>query len=135
MSYCLLCMSIFKRLFSSSEPAVQKTIDWHPLNDLTQISEVITRSYERTVVIFKHSTRCSISRFALDRFERDYHFTVEQMTAFYLDLIAFREISNEVSRKFGIEHQSPQIIVIKNGRAVFSASHESIDAALLGRFV
>lgn len=128
-------MSIFKRLFSSSEPKVQKTIDWQPLNDLTQISEVITRSYEKTVVIFKHSTRCNISRFALDNFEADYHFSSEQMAPFYLDLIAFREISNEISRKFGIEHQSPQIIVIKNGRAVFAASHESIDAALLERFV
>lgn len=128
-------MSIFKRLFSSSEPAVQKTIDWHPLTDLTQISEVITRSYEKTVVIFKHSTRCNISRFALDRFETDYHFSAEQMTPFFLDLIAFREISNEISRKFSVEHQSPQIIIIKNGRAVFSASHESIDVAFLERFV
>lgn len=128
-------MSLFKRLFSSNETTNQNGFDWVSLNDLHQIEEIITDSYERTVVIFKHSTRCSISRFALNRFESDFHFSKEEILPFYLDLLSFREISNELATRFAVAHQSPQILVIKNGKAIYAASHESIDAAALGRFV
>ncbi len=128
-------MSLFKRLFSSNSTPSQPVFDWVSLNDLQQIEEIITDSYERAVVIFKHSTRCSISRFALNRFESDFRFTKEEILPFYLDLLSFREISNELANRFGVEHQSPQIIVIKNGKPVYAASHENIDAAALGRFV
>jgi|SRR5690554_5267745 len=128
-------MSLFKRLFSSNLPTPQPVFDWINLTDLQQIEEIITDSYERTVVIFKHSTRCSISRFALSRFERDFLFTKEEMLPFYLDLLSFREISNELANRFDVEHQSPQIIVVKNGKAIYAVSHENINATLLGRFV
>lgn len=128
-------MSFFKRLFSSSEPSKEIDFDWIPLNDLQQLDEIITHSYEKTVVIFKHSTRCSISRFALKRFENDFHYPIGQIEPFYLDLLSFRDISNEIARKFEVKHQSPQILVIKNGKAVYSASHENINVGILERFV
>src|SRR5690606_19548067 len=103
--------------------------------DIEQLEEIVVQSYEKTIVIFKHSTRCSISRFALNNFERDYNYPKESISAYYLDLISFRDVSNEIARKFEIEHQSPQIVVIKNGKAIYSASHQSIDAELLERFI
>lgn len=127
-------MSLFKRLFSST-PTSQSVFDWGSLTDLQQLEEVISNSYERTVVVFKHSTRCSISRFALSRFENEFRFTKEEILPFYLDLLSFREISNELAHRFDVEHQSPQIIVIKNGKAIYAASHENIDATVLSRFV
>lgn len=128
-------MGFLKRLFSSREPSKEIDFDWIPLNDLQQLDEIITYSYEKTIVIFKHSTRCSISRFVLKRFEDDFYFPTEEIKSFYLDLLAHRDISNEIARRFEVEHQSPQIIVIKNGRAVYVASHESIHAGILERFV
>ena len=128
-------MCLFKRLFSSNETVHQNNFDWISLNDLHQLEEILTESYERTVVVFKHSTRCSISVFALNRFENDFHFSKEEILPFYLDLLSFREISNELATRFAVEHQSPQILVIKNGKAVFSTSHESINASILERFV
>lgn len=128
-------MSIFKRLFSSNEPSNKKDFNWVSLNDLEQLEDIVTTSYEKTVVIFKHSTRCSISRFALNSFENEFNYPKEKIEPFYLDLLVHRDISNEIARKFGVEHQSPQILVIKNGRAIYSASHESIDSGILERFV
>ena len=128
-------MSFFKRLFSSSEPTNSQNFDWIPLDDLQQLEDVVNRSYEKIVVIFKHSTRCNISKFVLNGFEKEFNYPKEQIEAFYLDLLSLRDISNEIARKFEVEHQSPQILVIKNGKAIYSASHESIDAKVLERFV
>ena len=128
-------MSLFKRLFSSNDSSNRVNFDWIPLTDIEQLEEIVVQSYEKTIVIFKHSTRCSISRFALNNFERDYNYPKESISAYYLDLISFRDVSNEIARKFEIEHQSPQIVVIKNGKAIYSASHQSIDAELLERFI
>lgn len=128
-------MSIFKRLFSSNEPSNKKDFNWVSLNVLEQLEDIVTTSYEKTVVIFKHSTRCSISRFALNSFENEFNYPKEKIELFYLDLLVHRDISNEIARKFGVEHQSPQILVIKNGRAIYSASHESINAGILERFI
>ncbi len=128
-------MGFFNRLFSSNESSNEKEMDWIPLNDLQQLEDVVTHSFEKIVIIFKHSTRCSISRFALNSFEKEFNYPKEQIEPFYLDLIARRDISNEIARKFEIEHQSPQLLVIKNGKAIFSTSHENTDAGILERFV
>lgn len=128
-------MGFFNRLFSSSETSSKNTFDWIPLNDLQQLEEILTHSYEKIVVIFKHSTRCAISRFALNHFENEFNFPKEHIELFYLDLLTHRDISNEIARKFEIEHQSPQILVIKNRKVVYVASHENINARILERFV
>lgn len=128
-------MSFFKRLFGSDEPSNRKDFDWVPLNDLQQLQEIITDSYQKTIIIFKHSTRCSISRFVLNSFENEFDYPKEKIEAYYLDLIHFRDISNEVARRFNVQHQSPQILVIKNGKVIFATSHENIDAGSLVRFL
>jgi bacillithiol system protein YtxJ len=97
---------------------------WNPLTDVHQLDEIVETSQNQPVVIFKHSTRCSISSTALSRFERAWGPT--ENAAFYLDLIAYRPISLEIAAKFGIEHQSPQVLVISQGNCTYSATHWDI---------
>ncbi|MBU0942221.1 MAG: bacillithiol system redox-active protein YtxJ [Bacteroidetes bacterium] len=125
-------MSFLKNIFGSSENQNESNskMDWEPLNHISQLDEIISLSNEKAVAIFKHSTRCSISRMALKQFENEFDFP-EKVTPYFLDLIAFREISNEIASRFGVQHQSPQLILIKNGKAVYNVSHSDIDAASL----
>ena len=97
---------------------------WNLLTDLDQLDEIVEISQNQPVVIFKHSTRCSISSTALSRFERAWGDT--ENAAFYLDLIAYRPISLEIAEKFEIQHQSPQALVINKGACTYSATHWDI---------
>jgi len=102
-------------------------VPWNKLEHLNQLSEITEESENQTVVIYKHSTRCSISSMALNRLERNWTEEGNKLKIYYLDLIQFRDISNAVAEKFGVYHESPQAIVIKNGKAVHNSSHMSID--------
>ncbi len=127
-------MSLFKNIFGSSEEENQSSkIEWRQLTDLGQLNEIIDLSNEKAVLIFKHSTRCSISRFALKQFENEFDLK-EKITPYFLDLLNHRDVSNEVANRFDVFHQSPQILLIKNGKAIFSTSHDDIDAKFLERF-
>jgi bacillithiol system protein YtxJ len=120
-------MSLFKSIFGdSSEENQTSKINWIPLNHIDQLKELVVSSNEKPVIIFKHSTRCSISRMALKQFEREYAFSDTEVTAYFLDLLSFRDISNAIASQFHIEHQSPQLILIKKGIAVYNASHSDI---------
>ncbi len=125
-------MSILKNLFGSSETEKPKTsnIDWIQLTDLGQLNEIQEFSSQKPVIIFKHSTTCSISRMALKNFEREYDLN-DKIDAYFLDLLNFRAISNEIANKFEVVHQSPQLLLIKNGISVYNVSHDSIDAEKL----
>ena len=121
-------MSIFNSIFGEPKPnSNSSNIDWTPLEDLGQIEEIITLSEQKPVIIFKHSTRCSISRMALKNFENEYDLG-ENVTAYFLDLISFREVSNEIASRFNVVHQSPQLLLIVGGNSVYDVSHSSIDA-------
>lgn len=99
--------------------------DWTALTSIDQLEEIRQRSYGQPMVLFKHSTSCSISRMALDRVQR--HWTSNFPTAFYyLDLLAYRPVSNAVAEVFAIQHESPQLLVIAGGRSVFDSSHYAI---------
>lgn len=80
---------------------------------------------EDKFIVFKHSTRCSISRTALSRFERDWDSTLT-VKPYYLDLLEHRDISNAIAQDTGVEHESPQAILIEKGRVLKHASHLSI---------
>lgn len=129
-------MSFFKNIFNSSDDTNSKEnkINWNELTDLVQLNEIIAISNEKPVAIFKHSTRCSVSRMALKQFENEFN-SSDKVTPYFLDLIAHRDISNEIANRFGVTHQSPQLILIKNGKAVYNVSHSDIDAEELGRKV
>lgn len=121
-------MSLFKNIFGSSDDEHKSSkMSWTQLTDLGQLNEIIDLSTEKPVVIFKHSTRCSISRMALKQFENEFDLE-EKMTPYFLDLLEFRSISNEIAERFQVQHQSPQIIVIKDGNAIYYASHSDIQA-------
>lgn len=128
-------MSLFKNIFGGSEESNNESkMVWRELTDLGQLNEIINKSTEMPVAIFKHSTRCSISRMALRQFEQE--FDLEgKVLPYYLDLLEHRDISNEIANRFDVYHQSPQLIVIKAGKAVYDRSHESINAAKLIDFV
>ena len=128
-------MSLFKNIFNRSETKITTSnFNWKHLTDLGQLKEIIELSFEKPILIFKHSTRCSISKMALNQFESDYDLK-DKIELYYLDLIENRLISNEVAKVFGVVHQSPQILLIRDGKSIFNASHESIDAMQLGKFV
>ncbi len=110
-------------------------VPWHVLSQLKQLDELVEQSKTMPVVIFKHSTTCGISKMALRNFERNYELTDDQVKLYYLDLKAYRDVSDEVGYRFQVQHQSPQMIVIKNGVAVSHASHHSIQAEELRKFL
>ena len=123
-------MSIFSNIFGSSEneKASDDKTKWIPLTFIEQLDEIVAISHQKPVVIFKHSTRCSISRFALKQFEREFDFEAD---SYFLDLLEHRDISNEIAARFNVFHQSPQLLLIKEGKSIYDVSHDSIDAAAL----
>lgn len=127
-------MSFFDKLFGSENNEVNSNVNWIPLTAFSQLDEIVECSNSKTVAIFKHSTRCSISRFALKQFENEYNLE-DQVALYFLDLLNYRDISNEIANRFQVFHQSPQLILIKNGVAVYDASHSDIQAEVLEKYV
>jgi bacillithiol system protein YtxJ len=125
-------MSIFNSLFGNSEEKkeITNTINWIPLTNPGQLNEIITVSETKPVLIFKHSTRCSVSRMVLKQFENEFDLT-DNLDAYFLDLLEHRDISNEIASLFGVYHQSPQLLLIKGGKSVYNVSHSDIDAVQL----
>jgi monothiol bacilliredoxin len=102
-------------------------VEWFQLTSIDQLDEIIEESSEKGILIYKHSTRCGVSSMAMDRLMRTWDVEhSDNIKAYFLDLIAFREVSNEVANRFGIYHQSPQVLLIKNGNAIYEASHMAI---------
>ncbi len=106
-------------------------IDWIPLERLEQLSEIESRSHSKPCVIFKHSTSCSISSMAKFRLEDHWDFSSEDVEIYYLDLLRYRNISNEIAEKFSVYHESPQLILLRNGQVTYDASHLDISVAEL----
>lgn len=103
-------------------------MEWQELKEEQQLNHIKDLSSGEPVVIFKHSTRCSISSTALNRLERSWKpEEVNGIKPFYLDLISFRNISNKIEDVFKVRHESPQLLIIKNGNCVYHASHMGIN--------
>ena len=124
-------MGLFDKVFKSERDIVKKEIEevpWHTLTESRQLEEIEKESEKMPVVIFKHSTRCGISRMVLNNFERSYDLPKDKQVKLYmLDLIANRNISNEVADHFGVRHESPQMIILKDRQVVHHASHQGVD--------
>jgi bacillithiol system protein YtxJ len=114
---------------SAGNPSVE--ILWKSLTSLHQLDDIDANSNEAPVVIFKHSTRCGISSMVLRRFEKELAALDTLPQLYLLDLIAFRDVSNSISQRYGVVHESPQLLLIQDGRAVHHASHYSIDTAVI----
>jgi bacillithiol system protein YtxJ len=100
-------------------------MQWIDLANTQQIEDLKEKSKERPQVIFKHSTRCSISSMAKGRLERSE--APREADFYYLDLIAHRNLSSKIADEFKVHHESPQVLVIINGECVFDESHYAID--------
>lgn len=102
-------------------------MNWIPLTELDQLEAVDRASIQKPVLIFKHSTRCSISRAALGRLERGWTADDDAAhTIYFLDLLRYRSISNSIAERYGIEHESPQTLVISDGKCVQVDAHLGI---------
>jgi bacillithiol system protein YtxJ len=111
--------------FGSSSKNISEI--WHKIESENDLITAIENSNIKNVVIFKHSTRCIISKTVLKNFENEAENSNTKIIDFYyLDLLNYRNISNEIVEQFNITHQSPQVILIKNEEAIYNASHDGI---------
>lgn len=99
-------------------------MNWIPLNSEAQLETIREQSRNRPVVIFKHSTRCSISMMAKSRLERAE--APESVDFYYLDLLSYRPVSAKVAEVFSVHHESPQVLLIKNGECTYEETHNGI---------
>lgn len=122
-------------LFSSFKSSDKVAFPWIELTSSEQLKQAIETSVDHPIILFKHSTRCSISTIAKSRFESNWNTDLSNVSIYYLDLIAHRNISNEIAELTGIEHQSPQAIVLKNKEVIYDASHSEISAKAIENLI
>lgn len=128
-------MGLFGGIFGSKEAKEQKVLPWIALREPEEIKDIIAKSKSKPQLIFKHSTRCGISRMVLNQFVDLYTLGENDVDLHYLDLLNYRAVSDEVGYTFQVTHQSPQLLVIKNGSVVAHASHGAINDIDLARFI
>ena len=129
-------MGILNSFFGGKkEQVIESNVNWIPLTSLNHLEEIKELSKTRSVLIFKHSTRCGISCMVIKRFEKLFNETMNKIPVYYLDLLNYKDISDEVGYKFQVMHQSPQLLIIKDGTTVFHTSHYDITAVNINNFV
>jgi len=108
--------------------------NWKTLNTIEGIDAVIDRSMEVPCVIYKHSTTCPVNHAAQDRLENKWD-ELKGIEMYYLDLLEYRSVSNAIAEKFGVTHQSPQVLLIMGGECVYDESHFKIEADKIAKEV
>lgn len=125
-------MGLFNSFFTKSQQhPVKGNVNWIHLINVDQIKQIRSLSKSETVFIFKHSTRCGISKMVIKRFENMFDESMNTIKVYYLDLLKYRDVSNEVGLAFKVIHQSPQLLIIKNEVSVFNTSHQDITSIKL----
>lgn len=123
-------MGVFDGLFgkkNSEDKKEKKALPWISLVSEEQLKEVIEKSKQKPQLIFKHSTTCGISRMVLNMFTKNYGLENEDVDLYFLDLHNHRGVSNAVAKNLNIFHESPQLLIVKNGAVVAHASHGGIN--------
>ncbi len=129
-------MGIFNRILGNKQKVEEETfVNWIPFNSLDQINIIKELSKSETILIFKHSTRCGISKMVIKRFEKLFEISMSNIKVYYLDLLSYRNISDEVGYIFQVQHQSPQLLIIRNKVAVKHASHYDITSVSLKKYL
>lgn len=105
-------------------------MNWIQLHSDDQLKEIVEKSKNKAQVIFKHSTRCGISAVAKNRLDKASK--PENADFYYLDLISYRGLSNKIAELFKVYHESPQVLVIRNGECVYDESHMGISMKEIG---
>lgn len=124
-------MSFLDKFFGKSNSEQSGSNFWKYIASEADLEKAIEESSVRKVAIFKHSTRCFISKTVLKNFEREVGESELDISYYFLDLIEYRNISNKIENLFGVVHQSPQLIVLENGMAVNDASHQGISMSVI----
>lgn len=101
-------------------------MNWTALTKESQLNQIIEKSKSVPCLIFKHSTTCPISSMARHRVEVKWDFENGEVDAYHLDLLSYRNISNAIAEVFGVQHQSPQVLLIQDGMCIFDTSHLDI---------
>ncbi len=114
-------------LFSKSSAPIS-SFPWKEITSVEEFNEMLNAPTDKAKLFFKHSTRCSISSMALKGFEREWNVSSDDFELYFVDLIAHRDISNAIAAESHVEHQSPQVVVWRNGLVIYNASHHHIDA-------
>ena len=120
-------MGFLDQLFGKKEDQDHSKSLWKTIESQKDLDAAIEKSSQQKVLIFKHSTRCFISKTVLRSFEKQMQESDKNFGYYFLDLLAYRSISNEIESRFDVVHQSPQLIVLENGKAIYNASHQNID--------
>lgn len=122
-------MGVLNTIFGrkdKNEEGKESFINWTPLTSVEQIKEIKELSNKQPIAIFKHSTRCGISSMVIKRFVNSFDEELKDFKVYYLDLLSYRDVSNEIGYTFQVLHQSPQLLVVKNGEVISHASHYDI---------
>ncbi|MCA6066359.1 bacillithiol system redox-active protein YtxJ [Chryseobacterium sp. RG1] len=122
-------MSFFDKIFGGKEEAKEQKSFWKKIESEDDLKIAIENSYAYKIAIFKHSTSCFISKTVLRNFEKDIESienTDDIADLYFLDLLAYRPLSNKIAEDLEIRHESPQLLVIENGKVINHASHQDI---------
>lgn len=114
-----------------TETQPKNKFNWKELTSEENVADVMQTSNEKTQVIYKHSTRCATSYFALKNVESISAENQEQADFHMVDVISHRPVSMHIAEKLGIRHESPQLFVVRDGEVVWSGSHNQIQAEAL----
>jgi len=121
-------MSFLKNFMNSQKSGVNA--NWKNMVNEAELQQIIDQSTNKPAFIFKHSTSCGISVGAKSRLET-FDIDSEKVDFYYLDLLEYRNISNKIAEDLNVVHQSPQVILVKDGKAVWSITHHAISAEAL----
>ena len=122
-------------IFKTKETEPEQTLNWFTIKSKDQLQELDRLSKDKLMVIFKHSTSCPFSKMAFNRFQKEADFDEEKADLFYVNVLDQRDISDAIAEHYGVLHQSPQLIIIKNGDVVHHASHSAIVPSAVNRFL
>ncbi|MGM0932489.1 MAG: bacillithiol system redox-active protein YtxJ [Bacteroidota bacterium] len=130
-------MGLFDKMFKSERDIVKEEIEkipWKYITEEQDIEELEKQSFSKPVIIFKYSTRCGISRITLRKFENDLPENMD-VAFYFMDLVKYRSLSNEIAERFKVSHESPQLIVLKEGKVLHHSSHQDINPKLLSEYI
>ena len=121
--------------FKTEETTPNQPFNWFTIKSKEQFQELDRLSKDKLMVIFKHSTMCPISSMALKRFQKEADFDTEQVDLFFVNVIDQQAIADAIGEYYGVVHQSPQLLIIKNGEAVYHSSHSAVVPSAVNRFL
>lgn len=121
-------MSIFDSIKNLVNPNGESNIDWKLLNKPEDLEQIVQNSKEAPQIIYKHSTRCAVSSIALFSLQGIRADVVEKADFHFLNVIDHRDLSNYVAEKLNVRHESPQLLLIRNGKVDWHGSHYQVKA-------